>query len=220
MTPDVYTVPGVSILYAQNLELSPPLFGRHELTQQQRVLGLVAKDLDGVALGQRDDGLLPRTGLAGDIAHALGLGLDRQGVHANDLDAEDLLDSVLDLILVSILGDLERVLVQLHAGEGTLGHDRTDDDLVGGHLCKHLPEVSGDVGGHQHGVVVDEIVGVGLVGSDDERLGNVAERQVGVDVLIANDDGQTLALKAESLEHGDGTQRGRRCRLRCFRHEP
>ena len=108
MTPDVYTVPGVSILYAQNLELSPPLFGRHELTQQQRVLGLVAKDLDGVALGQRDDGLLPRTGLAGDIAHALGLGLDRQGVHANDLDAEDLLDSVLDLILVSILGDLER----------------------------------------------------------------------------------------------------------------
>lgn len=89
MTPDVYTVPGVSILYAQNLELPPPLFGRHELTQQQRVLGLVAKDLDGVALGQRDDGLLPRTGLAGDIAYALGLGLDRQGVHANDLDAED-----------------------------------------------------------------------------------------------------------------------------------
>lgn len=103
MTPDVYTVPGVSILYAQNLELSPPLFGRHELTQQQRVLGLVAKDLDGVALGQRDDGLLPRTGLASDIANALGLGLDVQGVNANNLHAKDLLDGVLDLELVASL---------------------------------------------------------------------------------------------------------------------
>ncbi len=51
---------------------------------------LLTEDLDGIALGEGNDGLLPGAGHAGDIADALLLGLHRNGVDLEHVDAEEL----------------------------------------------------------------------------------------------------------------------------------
>ena len=53
---------------------------------------LGSEDLDGLAFGDGDHGLLPRAGVAGDVADALLLGLDVEGVDLLHRHAEDLLD--------------------------------------------------------------------------------------------------------------------------------
>ena len=151
-----------------------PRFREANGVQRFRPLGLNAEDLDALALGDRHDGLLPRTGLAGDVAHALGLGLDVQRVDANDVHAEELLDSVLDLVLVGVLGDLERVLVLLHRGVGTLGDDGANDDIIIRPIVsersyaameenKYTFEVAKDANKYQIKDAVQELFGVHVV---------------------------------------------------------
>jgi hypothetical protein len=71
--------------------IAPSLRGREIPTLQPADAG--CEDLDRLALGEGDDGLLPLAGLALLHADALGLGLDVDGVDLDHVDAEELLDS-------------------------------------------------------------------------------------------------------------------------------
>src|SRR2546422_11649944 len=90
------------------------------------------EDLDRVALAQLHDRLLP-AGLARLVQPtALRLRLDHGDVHAQNLDAEQLLDRLPDLDLVCVRVDAERVGVGvLDLRVALLGHDRGEQDLVG-----------------------------------------------------------------------------------------
>ena len=90
------------------------------------------EELDGLGVSsQSDDCLLVLGALADRIsAGALDLALHADGVDLGDLDAEDLLDRVLDLDLAGILGDLEDILLVCDGGHGAFGNDRTNDDIV------------------------------------------------------------------------------------------
>src|ERR687890_2336307 len=100
------------------------------------------EDLDAVAGRQRDDGPLGVLALAELVAAAalaLALAVDR--VHAEDLDVEDLLDRDLDLRLVGLGQDDERVLVLVEQAVALLGDDRGQQDVPGvadAHLVSSL----------------------------------------------------------------------------------
>src|SRR5918999_6007771 len=97
-------------------------------------LGLQAlEDRDRVALADLDDGLLPGARAPGGVAAALRLGRHRGGPHVDHADAEELLDRLLDLGLVRVLVDAERVLADRRQRVGLLGDDGADDDLAGIH---------------------------------------------------------------------------------------
>jgi hypothetical protein len=171
---------------------------------------LLSEDLDGLTLGERDDGLLPRAGLACDIADALRLRLHPHGVDLHDMDVEELLDSVGNLLLRCLGSNLEGVLALLHEVKGTLGDDRADDHVVlGVHLREHLLEVLRDSNRHDQCAIVDQVLRVGLGLTDHEDIGEVAKREVARDILVVDDDGHALAVKAESLDHSSCSLRGR-----------
>src|SRR5207253_7411283 len=68
------------------------------------------EDLDGVALADLDDRLLPARLRAADRAATLRLRADVRDVHVLDADVEELLDGLADLGLVRVLVHLEGVL--------------------------------------------------------------------------------------------------------------
>src|SRR4051794_15464370 len=88
------------------------------------------EDLDAVARGQRHDGALGVLALAHHAAlAALALALPVDRVHAEHLHVEDLLDSDLDLGLVGLGQDDERVLVLVQEPVALLGDDRGEQDV-------------------------------------------------------------------------------------------
>src|SRR4051794_23292041 len=90
------------------------------------------EDLDAVAGGQRHDGALGVLALAhpgAPAALALALAVDR--VDAEHLHVEDLLDSDLDLGLVGLGQDDERVLVLVQQAIALLRDDRGEQDVPG-----------------------------------------------------------------------------------------
>src|SRR4051794_38194543 len=100
------------------------------------------EDLDAVAGCERHDGALGVLALAhpgAPAALALALAVDR--VDAQDLHVEDLLDSDLDLCLVGLGQDDERVLVLVQEPVALLGDDRGEQDVpvvADGHACSSL----------------------------------------------------------------------------------
>src|SRR3954462_2442202 len=103
------------------------------------------EDLDAVAGCERHDGALGVLALAhpgAAAALALALAVDR--VDAGDLHVEDLLDGDLDLRLVGLGQDDERVLVLVQEPVALLGDDRGEQDVPGvadAHACSWLVSV-------------------------------------------------------------------------------
>ena len=75
-------------------------------------------------------GLASARALAEAGAGALALALAVGGVDGRDLDAEDLFDGDLDLGLVGVRGDEERVDVLLHEAVRLFRNDRCEDDVA------------------------------------------------------------------------------------------
>ena len=92
----------------------------------------VAKIFDLLTGGERHDGLLPAAGHANLVADALGLAAHVDGVDLEHVDVEELLNGLGDLLLGSLLGNLEGVLALLHEVVRTLGDHGADDDVVCG----------------------------------------------------------------------------------------
>src|SRR5829696_472897 len=91
-----------------------------------------AEDLEALAGGDRHDGALGGLALAHPVAAgALALALAVQRVHAEDLHVEDLLDRDLDLRLVGVRPDDERVLVVVQQAVALLRDDRGDEHVPG-----------------------------------------------------------------------------------------
>jgi hypothetical protein len=91
------------------------------------------EEFDGLGIGsQLDHGLLPAGAAANEHALALHLAFHTDGVNLFDLDTEDLFDSLLDLDLVGVVGDLEDVLLFLGSFHGLFGDDGLNDDIVSG----------------------------------------------------------------------------------------
>src|SRR3954451_21172283 len=88
-----------------------------------------SEDLDA-AFAQRDDGALAARALAEAGPGALALALAVERVDVADLDAEDLLDRDLDLGLVGVRADEERVLVLVEQAVALLGDDRREQDVA------------------------------------------------------------------------------------------
>src|SRR3569833_192281 len=87
-------------------------------------------DVDGLALGQRHDRLLDIRTSVGATLPLLRLALLVDGVDARHADAEQRLDSRLDLRLARALGDLEDHRVLLGEQGRLLGDVRGEDDIV------------------------------------------------------------------------------------------
>src|SRR5258706_7960274 len=116
-------------------------------TERKRVAGVIGRNcrmpmsalehLDGVALFEGDDRLLPGWPPAGVAPVRLTLGPHHQGAHPRDRDLEQRLDRGLDLRLACVEMHLERVFL---AGtvrcRGLLGHDRRHDRGV---QVRHRP---------------------------------------------------------------------------------
>src|SRR3954468_14691984 len=91
-----------------------------------------AEDLNRLALGRKShDGALGVLALAEAGACPLPLALAVGRVDADHLDAEHLFDRDLDLGLVGVRADDERVLVVLEQPVGLLGDDRREQDVAG-----------------------------------------------------------------------------------------
>src|SRR5581483_8991263 len=90
------------------------------------------EDLDGVSLGERDDRPLLVGPLALREPAPLDLAAAVERVDREDADVPDLLDRLLDLGLVGVPVDEERVHVPLQAGVRLLRDDGADDDVAGG----------------------------------------------------------------------------------------
>src|SRR5687767_12449 len=89
---------------------------------------------DLLAVGDRDDRLLPLAGHTDRLAAADRLARHHLGADAGDLDLEERLDRLLDLDLVRVLVDFERVRVVLVLQvDRLLGDARTLDDVVDVH---------------------------------------------------------------------------------------
>src|SRR6202043_2617245 len=97
------------------------------------------EDRDRVARAHLNDRLLPRPRATGGDPAALGLGLDRQRAHLDDLDVEQRLDGLADLRLVGVGVDAERVLVVGGEHVALLADDRADDDLAVIHVSRPPP---------------------------------------------------------------------------------
>src|SRR3954451_19739268 len=107
-------------------------------------VGLEAlEDRDGVALAHLHDGLLPLAGPARGEAPALRLRGHRGGADLEDLDVgEQLFDGLLDLGLVRVRVDPERVLACRREHVGLLGDDGPDEHLAGVHRYASSPAVT------------------------------------------------------------------------------
>src|SRR4051794_37404734 len=87
------------------------------------------EDRDRVTLAHLHDRLLPGARAAAGVAAALRLRGDLGRAHSEHGHAEQLLDGLLDLRLVRVGVDAERVLVGRRQHVGLLGDDGTDDHL-------------------------------------------------------------------------------------------
>src|SRR3954452_22113608 len=103
------------------------------------------EDLDGIALGERDDRALLVGALADGPAAALELALAPERVHRRDAHVPDRLDGLLDLGLVRPGIDQEGVAVQLEPGVGLLRHHRADDHVAWRLHASSPPSVSSAV---------------------------------------------------------------------------
>src|SRR4051812_26992570 len=96
-----------------------------------------AEGLDAVTVSQLDHRALGRLALTEARPGALALALAVRGVHRQHADVEDLLDRDLDLGLVRVRVDEERVPVLVENAVALLGNNRGDDDVArvgdGGH---------------------------------------------------------------------------------------
>src|SRR6202162_3768462 len=88
------------------------------------------EDLDRVALAELNDCLLPAGAPALDVVALLRLRRDLGHVHRDDLDAEELLNRLPDLGLVSVLVHAERVLAVLDQAVALLGDHGREEHLV------------------------------------------------------------------------------------------
>src|ERR1700761_2806415 len=105
-----------------------------------------AEQFDRLAAGrQRHDGALGALPLAESRPGALALALAVCGVHRGHLDREDLLDRDLDLRLVRVRVDQERVDVVIDQAVGLLRDDRGQDDVAGVSDGRHQAETSSAV---------------------------------------------------------------------------
>src|SRR5262249_34603587 len=86
--------------------------------------------LDPVARGQRHDCALGVLALAPPELGALALALAVARFHRQNLDAEDLLNSDLDVRLVGVRVNQERVLVLIQQAIALLRDDRLQDDVA------------------------------------------------------------------------------------------
>src|ERR687895_2142365 len=103
-------------------------------------VGLQAlEDRDRLALADLHDGLLPGARAPGGEPAALRLGRHRRRADLDDADVEELLDRLLDLRLVGIRMDAERVLARRRQHVRLLRDDGADDDLAGVHGLRLLP---------------------------------------------------------------------------------
>src|SRR5918998_3399067 len=97
-----------------------------------------AEGLDAVTVGQLHQRSLGRLALTEAGLGALALALAVDGVHRQDPDVEDLLDRDLDLGLVRVRVDEERVPVLIENAVALLRDDRRHDDVArvgnGAHL--------------------------------------------------------------------------------------
>src|SRR5215213_604033 len=97
-------------------------------------IGLQAlEDRDRLAGTDLHDGLLPGARAPCGVAAALGLGLHAERADLDHVDVEELLDGLLDLGLVRVGVDAERVAVRRREDVGLLRDDGADDDLAGVH---------------------------------------------------------------------------------------
>src|SRR5436190_22940486 len=83
--------------------------------------------LDLLALGDRDDRLLPVGLVADPAAEATRLALHRHGVHRDDVHLERLRNGGGDLVLGRVGRDRERVAALVGLAHRALGDDRTED---------------------------------------------------------------------------------------------
>src|ERR1700753_1725532 len=90
-----------------------------------------AGDVDPVPLGEGDDGALGVDPLAPAEPGTAPLALPVEGVHAGHLDPEHLLDRLLDLRLVGVGGDHERVLALVEQAVALLRHHRAQQNVPG-----------------------------------------------------------------------------------------
>src|SRR3954467_15985731 len=97
-----------------------------------------AEGLDTVTVSQLDHRALGRLALTEARPGALALALAVRGVHGQHVHVEDLLDRDLDLGLVRVRADEERVPVLVENAVALLGDHGRDDDVArvgnGGHL--------------------------------------------------------------------------------------
>src|SRR5919112_4806844 len=107
-----------------------------------------AEDLDPVARRQAHDGALGVLAATEPRPGALALALPVQRVDVEDLHTEDLLDGDLDLRLVGVRPDEERVLVLVQQPVALLRDDRGEQDVAGvgdAHSSSSSPsETAGD----------------------------------------------------------------------------
>src|SRR3954468_1807441 len=89
-----------------------------------------SEDVDAVAGGQADDGALGVLALADAARRTTRLALAVERVDRGDLDVEHLLDRDLDLGLVRVGPDDERVLVVVEQAVALLAHDRRDQHVA------------------------------------------------------------------------------------------
>src|SRR6185503_16334463 len=87
-------------------------------------------DVDGLALGQRNDRLLHVGARVGTTLPALGLALGRDRVDARHRDVEQRLDRRLDLRLGGAARDLEHDRIMLAEQGRLLGDVRAQDDII------------------------------------------------------------------------------------------
>src|SRR3954454_15182386 len=115
------------------------------------------EDLDAVAGRERHDGALGVLALAHPRAlAALALALTVDRVDAEHLHVEDLLDSDLDLRLVGLGQDDERVLVLVQEPVALLGDDRGEQDVpvvADGHAFSSASSVAASSSARSRSVV-------------------------------------------------------------------
>src|SRR5690606_3636912 len=85
--------------------------------------------VDALAGNHADDGALGVLALADAVLGTTGLALAVDRVHTGDLDPEDLLDGDLDLGLVGVRVDQERVLVVVEQAVALLADHGGDQDV-------------------------------------------------------------------------------------------
>src|SRR5215218_6375122 len=167
-------------------------FLRPGLVGLYRIAGILdsLEKIYPVALGQLDDGLLPRGSAAARQALALGLALDIRRVHLLNPDVEGAFDGALDLVLVRPAVDLEGVLsLTLDEVVALLGDDRTDYDLMRVHLLS-LPASSKPRVGRprEHDLACpQELIDTVLERPNDRYLRQVPEGERRVRVVVCQD---------------------------------